>query len=280
MSLQDVRISTLVNDQALPGLIAEHGFSLWVESEGLRILFDTGAGATLLENAQQLGIPLDKTDFIVLSHGHYDHTGGLAEVLKYAPNARLVLHPDAKISRYNVHDPEPSRPIGMPPLAQAAIDRRISAFAITWSTHAVSLGSAIGVTGPIPRESAFEDTGGPFFLDQKGRQKDPLLDDQALWIRTPGGLVVCVGCCHAGVVNTLNHVRRLSGIAEIRAVIGGFHLLQADEERLRLTLEALHDISPEILAPCHCTGEQAIQALKEHFGKKVVSCAAGTQFRF
>ena len=280
MSSHDVRITTLVNDQAVPGLRAEHGLSFWIESEGLRILFDTGSGETLVENAQQLGVSLDKTDFIVLSHGHYDHTGGLAEVLKYAPGARLVLHPDAKVSRYSVRALEPSRPIGMPPLVQAAIDRRSPALAITWSARAVSLGATVGVTGPIPRKTSFEDAGGPFFLDQQGRHEDPFLDDQALWIRTPGGMVVCVGCCHAGVVNTLNHVRRLSGVSSIRAVVGGFHLLQADEERLRLTMNALSDISPEVLAPCHCTGDLAVQTLKKAFGKRVVPCEAGTRFHF
>jgi 7,8-dihydropterin-6-yl-methyl-4-(beta-D-ribofuranosyl)aminobenzene 5'-phosphate synthase len=280
MSSHNAQITTLVNNQAVPELLAEHGLSFWIESEGLRILFDTGSGETLMENAQQLGIPLDKTDVIVLSHGHYDHTGGLAEVLKSAPSARLVMHPNAKISRYSVHDSEPPRPIGMPPLAQAAIDRRNPSFAITWSTHAVSLSTTVGVTGPIPRRSPFEDVGGPFFLDQQGQKEDPLLDDQALWIRTPRGLVVCVGCCHAGIVNTLNHVCRLSGVSSVYAVLGGFHLLQANEERLRLTMNALSDISPEILAPCHCTGDMAIHTLKETFQERVVPCEAGTEFQF
>lgn len=265
------------------GLQSEHGFSLWVEAGGLRILFDTGQGAALDENARRLGIPLHKADFVVLSHGHYDHTGGLAEVLKYAPSARPVIHPGALAARYSLRPPAPARAIGIPASARTALEPAESgapAPAVTWSAQAVFLTPSVGVTGPIPRKTAFEDVGGPFFLDPQGKEKDPLVDDQALWVRTPGGVVACVGCSHAGIVNTLHHIMLLSGVPKIHAVIGGFHLLQASGERLEQTVRALQEISPDILAPCHCTGESAVHVLKQHFTKHVAPCEAGTRFQF
>jgi 7,8-dihydropterin-6-yl-methyl-4-(beta-D-ribofuranosyl)aminobenzene 5'-phosphate synthase len=138
----------------------------------------------------------------------------------------------------------------------------------------------IGVTGPIPRETAFEDTGGPFFLDQGGRRADAMDDDLALWIKTDRGLVVCVGCSHAGVVNTLNYAQRLNAGSRIRAVVGGMHLLSASEERLEQTIAALRGLDPELLVPCHCTGEGAIERLQAAFGDRTLRGLAGLRIQF
>lgn len=96
-----------------------------------------------------------------------------------------------------------------------------------------------GLTGHIPRKTDFEDTGGPFYLDPHGKHPDLIADDLALWIRTDQGLVICLGCCHAGLVNTIHHIRSISGTEIIRAIIGGFHLLHADSRRIEGTTEVL-----------------------------------------
>ena len=144
----------------------------------------------------------------------------------------------------------------------------------------VMLSDRIGLTGPIPRVTGFEDTGGPFFLDPEGESPDPIEDDLALWIRTDDGLVVCAGCSHAGIVNTLDYVRGLAGGARVRAVIGGLHLLEASSQRMDRTIAALRLLEPDFLVPCHCTGEKAVAALKEAFGERVSPGAAGMTFRF
>jgi 7,8-dihydropterin-6-yl-methyl-4-(beta-D-ribofuranosyl)aminobenzene 5'-phosphate synthase len=136
------------------------------------------------------------------------------------------------------------------------------------------------VTGPIPRETEFEDTGGAFFLDPEGTRPDPIEDDIALWIRTGEGIVLCVGCSHAGLVNTLHHVQRLADGQSIRAVIGGFHLLHAGRDRLERTLASLRPSKIDMLVPCHCTGARAVEALQGAFGKRVSPGAAGWSFRF
>ena len=102
MNLDPIRITVLVDDEAGEGLLPEHGLSLWIETGGKHILFDTGQGNALVENARRLGVPLEETDIVVLSHGHYDHSGGLANVLTIAPRAKILLHPGATIARYSL----------------------------------------------------------------------------------------------------------------------------------------------------------------------------------
>ncbi|MBW2108357.1 MAG: MBL fold metallo-hydrolase [Deltaproteobacteria bacterium] len=279
MTTTPVKITVVVDNQAASRLVPEHGLSLWIEAEAKHILFDTGQGKALVENARQLDIPLKKTDILVLSHGHYDHSGAVAQVLKIAPKVRLFLHPKAVIPRYSIAAVTQARPIGMPEAAQHAIGH-LSDSRIVWTAGPVQLSEHIGVTGAIPRTTSFEDVGGPFFLDPRGKREDTLADDQALWINTARGLVICVGCSHAGIVNTLHQVKRLTRSTVIHAVIGGFHLLNASPERLERTLEALKAILPHQLMPCHCTGDGAVQALADAFSDRIVPVRAGMIFEF
>lgn len=273
-----VRITILVDNQAGDGLTAEHGLSLWIETEGKRILFDTGQGIALESNARALGVALGKTDILVLSHGHYDHTGGIPQVLQHAGKTNVYCHSGVAQPRYSIRDGTP-KPIHMPQESMSAIEK-LPAQSLHWVAQALLLSQRIGITGPIPRETSFEDTGGPFYLDPQGRRADPIEDDLALWIRTDDGLVVCVGCCHAGLVNTLNHVCGLTKQDRIRAVIGGFHLLNANDQRLELTLAALRSFSPNMVIPCHCTGERAMNLLKAVLGERVMPGHAGATYEF
>jgi len=149
-----------------------------------------------------------------------------------------------------------------------------------WVTQPVLLSERIGITGPIPRETIYEDTGGPFYLDPEGKRPDPIDDDVALWIRTDEGLVICAGCCHAGLVNTLNHVRRLTNGSKLRAIIGAFHLLNASDQRLEQTMRRLQSISPDTVVPCHCTGERAFEALNKVLRSRLFSGNSGMTFQF
>jgi 7,8-dihydropterin-6-yl-methyl-4-(beta-D-ribofuranosyl)aminobenzene 5'-phosphate synthase len=278
MSSEPLRITILVDNHAAPGLMVEHGLSLWIEVGGRPLLFDTGQGTALAPNAGSLGVNLSRTERLVLSHGHYDHTGGIAQVLTFAARVEVYAHAGVVQPRYSVRDGQP-RLISMPHESMAALDRMPSE-RLHWVAQPMRLNETIGITGPIARETDFEDTGGPFYLDPEARREDPIDDDLAVWFRTANGLVVCAGCCHAGLINTLNQIRRLDPGQPIVAVIGGFHLVGASEARLAKTVEALHAIAPQRIMPCHCTGDAATAYLRNALGEMVQPAAAGMTYRF
>lgn len=263
MAIRNLRITLLVDNLADPELITEHGLAMWIETKDHRILFDTGQGPALPANSEKLRINLNQADHVVLSHGHYDHTGGLTHVLASAPAIELFCHPRAVQPRYSIRKGK-ARAIHMPREAMTALDK-LPSHRLHWTSHPVKISQDIGLTGPIPRKSNFEDSGGPFYLDPAAHRKDGIDDDMAIWINTPQGLVVCVGCSHAGLINTLNYIRRLSDVPTLRAVIGGFHLLNASSERIYQTVSELKALAPEAIVACHCTGDRAITALEEAF---------------
>lgn len=272
-----IAITVLVDNAATPGLRPEHGFAAWIEAAGRRVLFDTGQGTTLVENAERLGVDLGTLDALVLSHGHYDHTGGVPHVLSRAPAAEVHAHPASTGCRFSIKDGA-ARPVDMPGPTRAALDAHPGG--VRWTTGAEPLAPGVGLTGEIPRLTDYEDVGGPFFVDADGREADPITDDQALWIRAERGLVVITGCGHAGVVNTLRRALALSGAPRVHAVLGGFHLNAAGERRLSRTIDALRELDPDLIVPCHCTGEAAVERLRQAFGERVVQGSSGAVFRF
>jgi 7,8-dihydropterin-6-yl-methyl-4-(beta-D-ribofuranosyl)aminobenzene 5'-phosphate synthase len=283
MPSEAVKITILVDNQACTQqsggeLGSEHGLSLWIEAGGMRILLDTGQGGVIERNVAALGVDLGTTDILVLSHGHYDHTGGLPYVLRYAEHAAVYCHPAVRLPRYAVKDGE-SRPIGIPARPLMALEG-LPPERLHWVKGPVNITDGVGITGPIPRDTDYEDTGGPFYLDPAGRSPDLLEDDLALWIETEEGTVVCLGCAHSGVVNTLDRVRGLTGGAPIRAIIGGLHLVNADPTRVEKTIAALRALHVPTVAPCHCTGADALRMLGAALGDTVTPGAAGMTFRF
>jgi 7,8-dihydropterin-6-yl-methyl-4-(beta-D-ribofuranosyl)aminobenzene 5'-phosphate synthase len=273
-SASAVEVTILVDNNAPEGLASEHGLSVWIESEGRRLLFDTGQGPALSDNASKLGIALSSADAVILSHGHYDHTGGVPFAVESAPRAHLYCHPGTTIPRYAIRDGG-AKSIGMPDSAKEALSD-LPRERTHFITEPVEIGEGIGITGPVPRLTNYEDTGGPFFLDADATQADPLDDDLALWIRTDAGLLVVVGCSHAGLVNTLIHAKRLSGTPKIHAVVGGFHLMNANVARIERTVSALRQLDPDVIVPCHCTGDRAVGRLREVLGDCVLLGSAGT----
>lgn len=274
----DLRIIILVDNLVTNGLLPEHGFSLWIDMGGQRILFDTGQGPALASNALKLNIDCSRADHLVLSHGHYDHTGGLRHVLDRASEIHVHCHPGIVQPRYSIRTGI-SRPIKMPITSSIALNY-VPEQRLHWVLQPTMLGGRVGLSGPIPRITAYEDTGGPFYLDPEGHRPDPIEDDLALWIRTGKGLVVCLGCCHAGMINTLHHILQLNPGERIHAVIGGLHLLNAGNERLQHTMSVLRQLSPDKVIACHCTGEHAMAALRESLGARASQGAAGKAYCF
>jgi len=277
MNAKGVAVTVLADNRAAYGLESEHGFALWIETAGHKILFDTGRGGAMLRNAETLGIDLGLADCIVLSHGHYDHTGNVAWALGQAQGATVYLHASALRPRYSIH--EAPKLIGMPgPSAEAV--HTLAEVRRRWVCAPTALSEHIWLTGVVPRETAYEDTGGPFFLDEAGRQTDGLPDDLSLWIQTPAGLVICLGCCHAGVINTVRHITETARDRRIIALLGGMHLLHASGERLERTAEALKEYAIPHVFACHCTGEAASAYLAERLGSLVQPGYAGMKVSF
>lgn len=273
---KDIRITTLVDDTALGGgLLAEHGLSFWIEYGDKRILFDTGQSDILVQNAKTLGINLAETDAIVLSHGHYDHTGGLPTVLDIASKAKIYLHPAATEPKFSRKVPG-AKSIGMSHLAKKAVQKRH----VIWTATPAQIFPGMSVTGQVPRLNNFEDVGGAFFVDENYQKPDELLDDQTLFIESAKGLVVVLGCAHSGVINTLDYISNLTSQNKIYAVIGGMHLLNASRIRIANTIEAFKKYEIQKIVPLHCTGQKAMGDLKNTFGDKCSFLGAGGQIIF
>jgi 7,8-dihydropterin-6-yl-methyl-4-(beta-D-ribofuranosyl)aminobenzene 5'-phosphate synthase len=273
------RLTVLIeNSVHARGLKAEHGLAWHIQIGEHQALFDTGQTDLLQENARALGLPLGHLDAVVLSHGHYDHTGGLAAVCKASPQARIFLHPAAREAKFSLSPDGQPRSIGLPETSRDALGE--CAGRIVESRACTEVVPRLFVTGEIPRHTAYEDVGGRFFLDEAGIHADPLRDDQAMFFDTAQGLVVLLGCAHAGVVNTLDYIQRLVPNRPFHAVLGGMHLLNASPERLTATVEALRRRNIPLLVPSHCTGTAAVARLWASFPGHCAAPGVGNRFAF
>ncbi|MCX8032526.1 MAG: MBL fold metallo-hydrolase [Thermoleophilia bacterium] len=271
-------ITIVVDNQAGQGLASEHGLSLWIETPEICALFDTGQGPAFEKNLTSLEIPLEKASVVILSHGHYDHTGGLPLALARTTKATVYCHPDVTLKRYAIRDNK-ATDISMPQPAQEAL-AALPSERLCWISGPRQISPSFGIIAGIPRQTPYEDTGGPFYLDPQGSKADPLADDLALWIRTSKGLVVCLGCAHAGAINTLEFAREITQGEKVHAIVGGLHLMEAQEQRMKQTITALKELKPDLIVPCHCTGKAAVELLSQEFGPAVQPGQTGMTLTF
>jgi 7,8-dihydropterin-6-yl-methyl-4-(beta-D-ribofuranosyl)aminobenzene 5'-phosphate synthase len=267
---KEIKISILCEDQAKMGFLdkpflAQHGFSVFIEA-GLNILFDTGATDVFIHNARLLGIDLNTTDWIVLSHGHWDHTNGLAS-LHTSEKKNLLVHPAAFVDR--------RRSSGEYNGIYCSRDEIAEKFHLIPANDPYPITDSIYYLGEIPRLNDFESQKTAFFyVDQGKRYSDFILDDTALAIETERGLVIITGCSHAGICNIVEYAKQVTCQDNVFAVLGGFHLL-GDSVQLQKTVEYFKKDKIEYLYPMHCTDLASLSKFHQTFGMNKL-CAGDT----
>ena len=271
-----LRITTLSENTAgLGNFLGEWGLSILVEADGLNLLLDTGQSISAAHNADLLDVDLSRVNQIVLSHGHFDHTGGLFPVLRrIKKTVDIVAHPDIWADKYSGREGQDYRYIGIPH-HRHLLESLGANFKLTAEPTRIS--ENIMTTGEIPMVTDFERVE-PYLLVKEGSgfQPDEVLDDQALIINMEVGLVVLLGCAHRGIINTLYQAQKLTGVKKVYTVLGGCHLMDASEERIRLTTDALKEMGVQKLGVSHCTGLRAACHMAREFGESFFFNNAGT----
>ena len=264
------------NSTPAPGYIGEYGFSALIKVEDKKFHFDTGLGDALLKNAALAGINLSEIEDLIISHGHFDHTGAVIPFLETGKK-KVYAHSNAFVPRYAVAG-EYKREIGIPfPVGEIEAHQSEMIFTDTFT----EIYPGVFLTGAIPRITGYEDVGGNFFAEVENQLIPDLLeDDMAMVINHPQGLIIIDGCAHAGVVNTIEYARRQTGQSKVLAFIGGTHLMSASEERMIKTIEALREADVQTIVPCHCTGFNAAAELRNQLGQRVIKGETGSYFQF
>jgi len=262
------RITILCENSVGPisGTLGEHGFAALIEPDGTApLLFDTGQGFTLLHNARRMNKDLSKTAGVVISHGHYDHTGGLLPLLQEHGPKKVYGHPGMFRDRHRVKDTGECWSISIP---HERKELELAGAEFDLSADFREIAPRIYLTGEIPRATAFETGDQGLYCDCTGQEIDTTPDDQSMILETDKGLVIIMGCCHAGLVNTLEHVAYSMGRRDIYAVAGGTHLGFCGQEQLDRTISALKGWGVHKVAASHCTGFAAAARLSREMPKE------------
>jgi 7,8-dihydropterin-6-yl-methyl-4-(beta-D-ribofuranosyl)aminobenzene 5'-phosphate synthase len=247
----------------------EHGFSAFIETDKGNYLFDTGSGNSIVANSLILNKDLKSIKKIFLSHGHYDHTGGLPEVLKLKGNVDVHAHPHVFLDRIAVlkeNGKETKRFVGIP-YKTAYLESLGANF--VFNKDFVEVEKGIFLTGEVPRNTSFEKPDPRLLSEIDGRvNQDIFLDDQSLILDTDKGLVVILGCAHSGVINIIQHVINKTGKDKFHAILGGTHLDFLTPEQLEASIKSLKKMEVEKIGVSHCTGMGAAFRFHQEFGDR------------
>ncbi len=265
-----MKITLLADNTRSKGYGSEWGLAMALHLDsGALWLWDTGQSGLFLRSAQTLEIDVTQAAGLALSHGHYDHTGGLEELFEAGFQGPVFGHEDIVLTRYNVGRGEPKQ-IGIPGLIPEFV-----------RVHSASrLDQGLHMLADIPRiEGNFQSVAG-FFLDREGTQPDYVADDACLVAETAKGPVLVLGCCHSGLANTLDCAAKRLGIHRFYAILGGLHLYGAPNEAREETARAIEQCGARFVAAGHCTGSQALAWLQSHLRCKVTGLHTGLVLDF
>lgn len=266
--MSNLTVTVLVDNHTLIGhhYTGEHGLSLFIEQGKKKCLFDVGYSDLFLSNAYKMGIDLLHLDYLALSHGHIDHSGGLIPLMRRHMEAAIeklphrcptvIAHPCCFYRR----PASPLANIGAP-VEKKELERH---YHVKISQSPVWLTPYLVFLGEIPRDAGKMVPKIPkewMIVTPDGMQPDPLLDDTALVFKSNTGLVIITGCSHSGVCNIIRYAQQVCSDERIRDVIGGFHLMGDDPAGIKRTVKEIKTLKPAALHPCHCTSLAAKCAL-------------------
>ena len=242
-----------------------------------QILYDTStAAAPILHNLNILGKSLEEVSTIFLSHCHYDHTDGLAGILDALGRPiSIVAHPEIFRPCFEIN-PDGIRHIGIVGQSRSELEQKGAVFTLT--KQPLNLMTGVTTTGEIERLTAFEELEDLYTIINGDVVQDHERDDVSVILNFPEGLVIVTGCCHAGIVNTKEHAKKISGVDKVYAVVGGLHFTDASEEKVKKSIEALREV--DWVFAGHCTGFDGIRRMADVLGERLAVFHTGSVIRF
>jgi 7,8-dihydropterin-6-yl-methyl-4-(beta-D-ribofuranosyl)aminobenzene 5'-phosphate synthase len=268
-------ITLCENTAGKPGFVSEWGLSILIKADDATILFDTGASTAAVRNADKLNINLQNIDCIVLSHAHADHTGGMRDVLARTHEIDVIAHPSIWESKYTKRPYEAHHAFIGIPFKRQLLELYGANFILNKEPYLIR--KNIWTSGEIPLKTEFESIEPIFFVQSDdGYLSDSIPDDLALFIKTPTGLIIVLGCGHRGLINTIYHAQEVTGENRVHTIVGGTHLFPKTEGQRAKTIEALNSVGFQKIGVSHCTGFEASRLLFDAFGDRFFLNNAGT----
>eukprot|EP00831_Metopus_contortus_P079432 TRINITY_DN7901_c0_g1_i2.p2 TRINITY_DN7901_c0_g1~~TRINITY_DN7901_c0_g1_i2.p2 ORF type:complete len:302 (-),score=49.19 TRINITY_DN7901_c0_g1_i2:85-990(-) len=277
----NLKITTLIENKIDDKnvLINEHGLSVYIEVDKIKILFDTGQSGDFIKNAEKLKINLNDLNYVLMSHGHYDHSGGFRKLLDSVNKSfKLIVGEGFFDKKYKYIENGNYKFNGNSFDDKLISENNIPIKYIDEDVY--ELNEKILVFSNFERKNNYEKLNKKFYIKKDEKYiNDNFSDEISLGIKHEKGLIVIVGCSHVGIVNILETIIKRTGM-NIYAVIGGSHLVEADEVRLNNTMNYFREKNIEMLRLSHCTGEKAVARLEEEFKEKFEYNNCGNVIKF
>ena len=252
-----MKIVVLIEDKEVgkKGLETEHGLSVYMEVDDKKILFDTGQSGKFIDNAKALDVDLKSLDYVLISHGHYDHSGGLKRLIgEIGTDIELFVGKDFFDNKYSLRESGDYKYVGNPFDRSYLREKGIKTEYV--DSDMLNITENLMVFTNFNRKEEFENNNQKMFLKEGGVYKlDEFPDEISIGIKTDKGLIVVVGCSHPGIVNILDTIMDRTGM-KIHQVIGGTHLVEEDDDKINKVIDYLKEKDIKFVSACHCTGKQ------------------------